>query len=234
MSEPSPSRTHDPYAFSELFPLIFGAIGVTAMCLLIFLPHSSKNDDDDENPPEDFNEENSELQNVFAVSGHHFSSVQETWRNAEPEGAGWLSYSGTHYASQNTGFRNLVGQIAELNHQADTAVRTEDEQVHNGRATLENVLGELHAAIPVAESLYVSGPAGPALSYNFQMAVANSAVGTATDTTNDMHENSTKHAETLTALAQQYNETLSRIPGADSAVVPVRPAPSVEGILHTA
>ncbi|MBX9696158.1 MAG: hypothetical protein K2Z81_27465, partial [Cyanobacteria bacterium] len=61
------------------------------------------------------------------------------------------------------------------------------------------------------ENLYFSGPAGPALSYNFQLVVTNSAVGAGTETTRTMHENSAQHAETLTTLTQQCGEAFQFI-----------------------
>ena len=86
-------------------------------------------------------------------------------------------------------------------------MRTQAEQVEKGRGILVNAFDGLQLAMPVSESLYFSGPAGPALSYSFQLAVTNAGVGASIDTTNTMHENSQKHAKRLLALSQQYNLT---------------------------
>lgn len=112
-------------------------------------------------------------------------------------------------------------------------MQTEAEQVNDGRETLGNTFDGLQLAIPVSQSLYFSGPAGPAISFSFQLAVVNSAVGTGIDTTNKMHEDSRKHGERLIALAQQYDEAFRLVSSADF-VASIRSLSSGTGSLASA
>ncbi|MBY0441210.1 MAG: hypothetical protein K2Q25_03600 [Mycobacteriaceae bacterium] len=153
-------------------------------------------------------------ENEFAVSGNHFLNAQQKFQEIAGTSAGWVSDSQARYGDQTTAFSGLLGQVAKTNQQVNTTVQTEAQQVNNDKETLGNILTGLHLAIPVAESLYFSGPAGPALSYHFQLATANSAVSTGTDTANTMHENSATHAEKLTELLETYNTALESVPPA--------------------
>ena len=190
-------------------------VGIVLACYFSSDEDSSGDSENDTGP-----EEASE--NEFAVSSNHFRNAHQKLQEIAGAPGDWVSDSQTRYGDQNAQFRELLGQVAQLNQQVDTTVQTESQQVNNDRETLENTLGELHLAIPVAESLYFSGPAGPALSYQFQAAVAHSAVSTSTDTANTMHENSEKHGEQLTALSENYRAALESVPPTSTAV-PTRP-----------
>lgn len=191
--------------YSGCFFLIVVACGITLALLSnfgLFKSHQHHHDHDDPQPePED----------GLAVSGDLFRKVYEALASAD-QGDGWTGTSATHYGDHTAAFHDLIRQVAETNQDANTTVETEAQQVNTGRATLKNTLNGLQLAMPISESLYFSGPAGPALSYNFQLTVASSAVNTGTDTTNNMHQNAQRNAECLTALLGQYDEALRLVP----------------------
>ena len=220
MPEP-PAPPHDPWSFSELFPLILGGLALVGCLLLIFLPRSSAKHDDEDSSPKQLNRDDPSLENEFRVSSIRLCDVHKILSDTDPESS-WLSPSGALYKDQSSALRMGAEQIADLDHAVDATVRTEGKQVDEGRKTLNEILTELQAAVPIAENLYFSGPAGPCLSYNFQISVTNSAVSSATNTTEDMHQKSRGHAETLTALAQQYDQTLAYLRRGDPALTPGR------------
>ncbi|MBY0441009.1 MAG: hypothetical protein K2Q25_02545 [Mycobacteriaceae bacterium] len=197
-----PSEAGHPCSLRELFPLILAGLIAITLFMALFMP--SQHHHHHKKSPDDAPDEDAEQQKAFAVSSSHLSGASATLANTRPAD-GWVSPSGNHYAMHNTGFRNLIEQIAKLNNQVDTTVQTEREQVNNGKESLEQNAAELQAAIPIAESLYFSGPTGPVLAHNFEIAVSSAAMRSATATTNDMHDKATKHAETLMALAQHYD-----------------------------
>lgn len=209
-----------------VFILLF-AIIIATIILCAFMPAiidailgSGKKRDSDQ--PE------TDSQDAFGASGENFRDVYEQLRCAGPA-EGWAGSSGNSYATQTAGLRDLLGQITELNQDVDNTVRGEAEQVDSGRKTLENVLAGLQLAIPVAESLYFSGPAGPALSYHYQIAMANSSISTGTDTTTAMHENAQQNGDRLTLLAQKYGAALQFLPASQSGES-AQPQPARPGV----
>ena len=193
--------------------ILLAAIAVSAACVLCFTPGLPTNVFGDNHPgdphPDDPVDPDEETN--FAVSGNHFRDAQSTLGNVSLED-GWSGNSGTCHGDRHIGFKNLIEQVADTSQGVDTTVRTQAKQVNAGKETLDTTVTGLQLALPVAESLYFSGPAGPALSHHYQIAVANSAVESSTDTTKNMHENSKMHARRLTALIQQYDETLRSLP----------------------
>lgn len=215
--------------------IIVSGLIIAGSLLALFLPSSpayvlnndnstedSEDSDEEKEEDQDEDEESPNAEDAFALSSNHFWSVYETLEHAGPENS-WKSSSEACYTTQNNEFRDRIGQIANASQEVDFIVQTEAEQVNNGRSTLENLLGGLQLALPVSKDLYFSGPAGPALSHSFQLAVTNPAVGAGTETTNTMHENSKKHGQNLIAVAQQYDEALSSLCAADSAAEPDQP-----------
>lgn len=128
----------------------------------------------------------------------------------EQEGA-WTGSAQARHAAWHIGMRDLGSQMADTDQAVQAVVRTQSEQVTGGRETLGNVLNGVDLAIPVAHALYFSGPVGPVLSYNFQMGVAGSALGTSADAVNSMHENAQQNAGRLDALAHGYDEMFGRL-----------------------
>lgn len=132
---------------------------------------------------------------------------------AEPGGA-WAGGAEADHKVQNTVLGELASQLAETGRQVKAVVQTQAEQVSGGRETLGNVVNGIDLAIPVSHALYFSGPAGPAISLQFQLAVAGSATGTCADTINEMHEDAQGNAERLNALTRKYDEMFKRLPAA--------------------
>lgn len=187
--------------------IIAAAIMLTFAMVALFSPSSFKGKNhSSSDEAENTDQEASDSENAFALSGDHFQGVYGALCGITGSTDGWAGDSGTRFADKNAEFRNLMAQIADLNQEVDTTVQTENEQVNDGRETLGNSLNELDLAVPVAQSLYFSGPAGPALSYSFQLAVSSPAINTGVDTTNTMHENSQRHGNRLTALFERYDE----------------------------
>lgn len=212
-----PALSKSPWAPVSVIILV-AALATGIIFLGLFIESST---DDDSSSPlvapgSDDSDDDPEGAGAFGVSSGYFGDAYEALR-AIGSVEGWGGDSGMRYGTGNAGFADLMRQVAETNQQVDATVQTEGEQVEDGRETLGNVCNDLELAMPVSESLYFSGPAGPALSYHFQLAVANSAIGTGTDTANTMHENAQKHAERLSALAQQYDKVLRSICPADTA-----------------
>ncbi|MBY0443013.1 MAG: hypothetical protein K2Q25_12920 [Mycobacteriaceae bacterium] len=185
------------------YALIFLAMLFTAGIITFFTaagsPARNNSTRKSVSPHDDTDEER-----VFAASGQHLLDAHRMLSDVNPQ-EGWAGGSKSYYATRNAEFTDMIKQIAATSQGVDSTVQTEAEQVDNGREILGNSLVGLQLAIPVSEVLYFSGPAGPALSYSFQLGVANSAVGTSVDTTNAMHKNSVQHAERLTTLTQRYD-----------------------------
>lgn len=196
-------------ASCKSYVFIFLAILFVAGLITFFItsnsPASSKSPKSSGSPNEDADSEH-----AFTASRQHLLDAHQVLSNIDPA-AGWTGSSTTRYSIQNCELSDLIKQIADTNQGVDKTVRTEAEQVDNGREILGNSLSGLQLAIPVSEVLYFSGPTGPALSYSFQLAVANSAVGTGVDTTNTMHQNSVQNAEHLMALTQRYDTALESV-----------------------
>ncbi|MBY0441751.1 MAG: hypothetical protein K2Q25_06390 [Mycobacteriaceae bacterium] len=200
--------------------LLFG-IAFTGACVLLFTPDIPTNVLGDKNPgkPHPDDPIDPDEDKAFAVSGGHFHDVHSTLGNLGLAD-GWSGNSGTLHGDRHIGFTALVTQAADMSEDVDATVATQAEQVSAGKTNLENILSGLQLALPVAESLYFSGPAGPAISHHYQLAVANSAVETSTDTTETMHENAQMHARELTELAQQYDQALLAVPAINTATAP--------------
>ena len=190
--------------------IIVGGLVLVAAVAMLFIPDSPIGVVGGGESKKGSRGEGAEAESAFTVSGVCFRGVDELMGDINSFD-GWLGDSGTGYKASNTGFGDSVAQAAATSRQVDAVVRTQAEQVEDGRATLGNVFDGLQLAMPVSESLYFSGPAGPALSYSFQLAVANVGVGTSVDTTNAMHESSRKHGEHLAVLAQRYDEAFTRV-----------------------
>ena len=152
-----------------------------------------------------------ETEYAFAVSSAYFQNICD-WQGDFGPDAEWAGNAGARYALSNIGSAYMAGRIAAINNNVNTTVQTERAQVNDGQQTLGNCFDGLQLAMPVSEALYFSGPAGPNLSYIFQLAVTNPAVSTGIDTTNTMHENSHNHGHRFTALAQQYEAILALLP----------------------
>ena len=155
-------------------------------------------------------------ENAFALSAGHFLDAYDGLDSIGSI-AGWAGGSGNCYEAQNSAFATQLTRAAATNTQVDAVVQHQGEQVKATRQTLDNLLNGLQAAVPVAQALYFSGPAGPALSYNFQLSVATPATSTATDSMNQMETHAAEHAKTLTTLSQEYAEVASAISTAGSA-----------------
>ncbi|MBY0441076.1 MAG: hypothetical protein K2Q25_02890 [Mycobacteriaceae bacterium] len=189
---------------------------VAIIMLFLFVPSSPANVLGDKNSRKSSpGKEGPTAEKAFAISGGHFQRIYEMLQEIGL-GDGWAGDSSTFYSTNNNGFTNLVDLLVAVSQGVDATVQTEGAQVNAGKETLANAFGGLQLAMPVSESLYFSGPAGPAISTNFQLVVANSAIGTGTDTANTMHESSRKHGERLAALARLYDEALRIVSSADS------------------
>ncbi|MBY0441618.1 MAG: hypothetical protein K2Q25_05705 [Mycobacteriaceae bacterium] len=199
--------------------IILSGIFIVGAFLALFLPTSpyyvfTEKDSGSEEPNEDSNPED-----AFALSSNHFLNAYAALENPNPE-KDWESSSAACYAAQNTEFADLIRQIAVTSQEVNVTAQTEAKQVDHGKETLENLAGGLQLAIPISRNLYFSGPIGPALSHNFQLAVTSSAVGAGNETTNTMHKNSSEHAENFTALTQRYADAPTFVVPADSETKP--------------
>lgn len=108
------------------------------------------------------NPEAPDKQGAFALVNAHFLDAHEALSGTGPA-EGWTGGAGAGYEVQNAVLRNQLRRVAETNTHVDATVQTQSEQVTSTRATLDNLLDGLQAAIPVAHALYLAGPAGPAL-----------------------------------------------------------------------
>ena len=177
--------------------------GMAIMCGVMEAKRKSKNKHDSDSQNSD--EETAPVGSEFAVSSARLHDVNVLLCDVEPGSRdGWAGGAATRLRAVNSSFGELSAHIVEVNDAVYGTVQTQDEQVQGCRSTLNNIIDELSAAVPVAQSLYFSGPAGPALSYNFQLAVSNPALSTSADTTNTMHDHAQENAARLTGLTQQY------------------------------
>lgn len=167
---------------------------------------------------------NPDSERGFAASTDHFQGAHEALSGVGPS-QGWTGDSGTRHGEQNAAFTAQVRQVGRASQDVDATVQTQAEQVTSGKETLTNLLNGLQAAVPISQSLYFSGPAGPAMSYQFQLAVATPAVSTASDTTNGMHANAQQHAQRLTELTQHYDAAFRLISATDPST-PLTPVSS--------
>ena len=146
----------------------------------------------------------------FAVSSDQLREVQELLATANPENR-WSGAAAATHSDQSSALSALASQMADVNSEAHATVQKQGTQVGQGRASLDDTLNELGFAIPVAQSLYYSGAAGPALSYHFQLAVSSSSVNTGVDTASDMHDKACENAVRLDTLNQNYHQLLAAL-----------------------
>ena len=185
--------------------IIVGAAIVVVSLLVLFMVSGSPIQlIGDSQSSKDSDEKNPEKERAFAASSRCFGAIHETLFDGQFDF--WSGESGLCYVDSNVKFKDLVGQTLATSREVDITASSESEQVEEGKETLENTFNGLQLAIPVSQSLYYSGPAGPALSCSFQLAVAHSAVGIGTDTASKMHERSREHGQKFSALAQRYDE----------------------------
>ena len=187
--------------------LVIGCCVLFATTDIDDLKSSNSNDDKD----------SVEKKDSFAASDNLFRNVSDVLIDTNL-GNVWRGVAENYREVRNKNFTGLLNRVVDANQQVDSEIKSEADQVNEGRGTLGNILATVQLAIPVAESLWSSGPAGPALSNNFQLAVAHSSIGTASDTTNGMHEKSAAHARHLMALASVYDQTFSAMSSEESAV----------------
>ncbi|MBY0442512.1 MAG: hypothetical protein K2Q25_10320 [Mycobacteriaceae bacterium] len=162
---------------------------------------------------QDSDDEAAQAGGEFAVSGACLRDINAILRGVDPGCRdGWTGGAAASLRNVNGALGDLISQVAEANDEVYATAQTQDRQVKNARSTLENLFNELNAAIPVARSLYFSGPAGPALSYNFQLAVSNPAASTTLDTTNAMHEHAQENADRFSELSQKYEQLVNNLP----------------------
>lgn len=157
-----------------------------------------------------------EMGSEFGASSGHFRYAREILRGGADSGDEWTGAAAGCHGGRLALLGDLVGQASDTGQELKDVVATQAKQVNDGRETLENVLNGLGLAMPVAQTLWYSGPAGPALSYQFQLATSNSAIGTSADTMDEMHDNAQENAVRLDALAQkcsQLFELLSEMGG---------------------
>lgn len=206
------------FTASRITKILLLGIAFASACILLFTPGLPTNVLSDNNPgnPHPDDPIDPDEDKAFAVSGDHFCDAHSTLGNLDLTD-GWSGNSGSRHGDHHIGFKTLATQAADTSHEVDTTVQTQAEQVNTGKATLENVLTGLQLAVPVAESLYFSGPAGPALSHHYQLAMTNAATETSADTTKTMHENAQMHAQRLTKLAQQYDQAWRSVPAINTA-----------------
>ncbi|MBY0441948.1 MAG: hypothetical protein K2Q25_07410 [Mycobacteriaceae bacterium] len=182
--------------------ILFLAVVVTLACLLGFgviaTRKSHDGGSDDENP---------DTGAVFAVSENCFQYADHLV--AVDPGSSWASGAAADFRSQIESLQDALQHTVDLNRGVHQTVQTQAKQVHRGKETLGNVLNGLIAAVSIAEALSGAGPAGPAISHQFQLATASAAVATDTDTTNGMHEDAQRNAEHLAELTHGYGEALS-------------------------
>ncbi|MBY0442857.1 MAG: hypothetical protein K2Q25_12105 [Mycobacteriaceae bacterium] len=102
---------------------------------------------------------------------------------------GWAGGGACASQARTASFSALISRMADIDTETEAVIQTQAQQVKEGKSIIENTLNELVAAIPVAQHIYVSGPAGPAVSYQFQIAVSNGAMDTTINTTHETHQN---------------------------------------------
>lgn len=215
--DPRPVRRNNQVPNDLRVRLLWLAAGVIVASLLGFGIAEALNSDQKGSGAKDSDNGNPQPGDEFFVSSSCFWDVHQMLENVE-SGSAWAGDVAGYYDARGMLLRDMTQQLADAGLEVNGVVQTETEQVAHGRESLENVLNGLMVAVPIAESLYGAGPAGPALSHNFQVVSASAAVGSGTDTTNKMHDDSQKNAERLSGLAQEYAEVLSRLSG---AVTPV-------------
>ncbi|MBY0443278.1 MAG: hypothetical protein K2Q25_14260 [Mycobacteriaceae bacterium] len=183
-------------------------IGTVIALMAIFIVAFS-DDGEDESDDDSSTEPNNG--DAFTLSSQGARHTYQTWRSADLDGA-WAGPAAAQSITQNALLGNLADQIADISSEVQGVVQTQAHQVNDSKATLRNVVHELNAAIPLAKSLYYSGPSGPALSYQFQLAVSSPALSTGTNTTHHMHGNAEKNAVQLRVLAQRYDDAFTALP----------------------
>ena len=188
--------------------LIFVGLVTVASLAFLFIPSSPLRTTSDARSNKNSKKKNVNEEAGFAASGAYFTDLYETIGPSSRQNSEWSSNSCDAYSDNIACLKKVIGSTATANQEVDTAIKTQAEQVDAGRRNLSHTLDGLQLAMPVSESLYYSDPAGQAVSYSFQLASANAAVGKSIDTTNRMHNYSQEHGERLTALAQQYDEAL--------------------------
>ncbi|MBY0442685.1 MAG: hypothetical protein K2Q25_11220 [Mycobacteriaceae bacterium] len=144
-------------------------------------------------------------ENAFAKSGSYFRDMHQTLQEAADSGEEWTGGAADCHTGQCSSLTALMEQLADTSAGVHATVQSQGRQVEEGRQFLGNTMTGLELAMPVARTLYWSGPAGPALSYHYQLAVAHPAVCSSVDTAKDTHDGAQKNAERLTAVAQSYD-----------------------------
>lgn len=197
--------------------ILFLAVIVTVVCLLAFggIDTTKKSDsggsDDEDSGSQISDGKNPGTGDEFSASGEYFQYVHQIMEAAKPGGSAWTSDAAAECNSSTAWLRDATQRIADMNRDVQDTVQAQAEQVDNGRETLGNVLNGLMAAVSIAEALYSAGPAGPALSYHFQLATAGAAVTKDTDTTDGMHTAAQQNAARLRELTCDYREVFARL-----------------------
>ena len=207
------SKKYNEYVNKACYAILFAGIIITGGLLAAYLPKMLRKHHHSHDGPDDtYSAETATTrERSFAISGAHLMDVYHSSGARSLPESGWAGNSTASYGDCDTRLRALIDSFATTNHDVDSVLQTQAQQVNSGRQVLDDEINELQLAMPVSESLYFSGPAGPALSYYFQLAVANTAVGNGIDTTNQMHNHAREHGERLNTLAQQYDEALRTI-----------------------
>lgn len=195
--------------------ILVTALIITGALLFLFLPQTTpiRNNGDSKSRKDSSTKEKSGSE--FAFSSASYQYLHDALASRINPEDGWISSASMSYVVRSDELIYVAGQLAEAGQEVNSITQNEGEQVDAGKETIENASTGLQLAMPISESLYFSGPIGPIISYNFQLAVANSGIGVSVDTTNKMHENSRQHGEKLAACAHRYDQLLQVVTSAN-------------------
>ncbi|MBY0440721.1 MAG: hypothetical protein K2Q25_01090 [Mycobacteriaceae bacterium] len=166
-------------------------------------PNAHKDKDKDDSSP---NRGDQFLASRDFLQGIH-DTLQSSVTNHDHE---WTGDGATYRATQGILMSEMTNQMANIGDRVHAVLSTQAGQVEDGRRNLENVLNELKLAMPISEALYFSGPAGPTISWHFQLATANSAISVSNATTREMNLHAGENGCRLNTMTEEYNRITTR------------------------
>lgn len=165
--------------------------------------HNALRKNGQSSPTEDSQEDS------FTVSGSCLRDAHEKLQFSYLED--WIGGAAEISQTRNAAFTDLIAEMADTNTETDAVIQTQAQQVKDGKSILKNTVDQLVAAMPVAQDIYFSGPTGPAISYQFQLAVSSAGIGTTTNTVHTTHQNAQENGRRLDELAEKYDEMYSSL-----------------------
>lgn len=121
----------------------------------------------------------------------------------------WRGDASAVYTRQNLALANLVQELAAIDREMKSILRTEAGQLDTTRRIMVDTGYAIVLAIPVALALYKIPTIGPEISLGFQITVAISGLSIAAGTLSAMGFQSRDNAARVRPLSERYNDVLA-------------------------